>query len=174
MGRKRKMQSYQYSGTTIPGVEAVDAYQELERIRKENDGLEPEAVVQQAADPECILHAGFEWDDSKAAHAHRLQQARLIIRSVQVVIESTPPRHIYVNVTTDDRQRYERQTDAASSPALKEAALNMLRGKVRGAKDGLQEFLSICSEQLTTSEHEIAERASEHLGHAEEAVGQLV
>jgi hypothetical protein len=43
-------------------------------------------VLAEAESPESVLHDLFEWDNSKAAHQHRLTQARQIITSVRVVI----------------------------------------------------------------------------------------
>lgn len=61
----------------------------LEAIRKrDKDGLlKPEAVVRAARNKESPLHRLFEWDDKKAAHAWRLEQARELIRSVRVDVE---------------------------------------------------------------------------------------
>lgn len=54
---------------------------ELKRLADENRGLLlPEAVVEAARDEDSPLHSRFEWDDSKAAEAHRLWQARQLIR----------------------------------------------------------------------------------------------
>lgn len=61
---------------------------ELERIRKSDpDGvLRAEKVVEFASDPSTALHKSFDWDDSSAAHQHRLSQAERIIRlSVEVI-----------------------------------------------------------------------------------------
>jgi len=59
-----------------------DAIRALDR-----DGrLTPEAVVRAAKNPKSPLHDRFEWDDSVAAHKHRLEQARCLIRSVMVTI----------------------------------------------------------------------------------------
>lgn len=62
--------------------------QALEQIaRAAPDGvLTPSAVVEAARDEDHPLHDQFEWDDGRAAQAHRLQQARALIRSVQVVV----------------------------------------------------------------------------------------
>jgi hypothetical protein len=49
-----------------------------------NGELSPERVVQEARSGDSPLHEFFEWDDEKAAHAHRIQQARSLIRSVRV------------------------------------------------------------------------------------------
>jgi hypothetical protein len=48
--------------------------------------LTPSLVVEAAADPQSVLHDQFEWDDSKASKAWRLDQARTLIRSVHVRI----------------------------------------------------------------------------------------
>lgn len=51
-----------------------------------NGTLTPERVVLDARDPNSPLHGEFEWDDSKAAASHRLDQARRLISSVRVRI----------------------------------------------------------------------------------------
>lgn len=48
--------------------------------------LTADRVVSAASDPGSPLHDHFEWDDEKAGHAYRLEQARRLIRSVQVVV----------------------------------------------------------------------------------------
>ena len=50
--------------------------------------LTPDAVVAHAKDEDSPLHECFEWDDSKAAHAHRLDQARSLITSVKVEVRT--------------------------------------------------------------------------------------
>lgn len=70
-----------------------DLSRALEKIAETHGGrLTPEAVVDAARDPDSILHAHFEWDDGKAGAAHRLNQARTIIRSVRVVIRTETTR----------------------------------------------------------------------------------
>jgi folylpolyglutamate synthase/dihydropteroate synthase len=59
----------------------------LAQIAAEHGGiLTPDAVVAHAANENSPLHSMFEWDGQKAAHLHRLDQARAIIRSVRVEI----------------------------------------------------------------------------------------
>lgn len=60
--------------------------------------LTPEQVVEQARDPESPGHGFFEWDDDKAAHKHRIEQARELLAK-RVVIKSetytvTVPRYV--------------------------------------------------------------------------------
>ena len=60
---------------------------ELARIAEENSGiLTPDAVVAEAQAKNSILHDMFEWDNKKAAHEYRIDQARTLIRSVRVII----------------------------------------------------------------------------------------
>lgn len=49
------------------------------------DKLEPELIVAEATDPSSPLHGQFEWDDSVAAHQHRLAQARQLVARYKVV-----------------------------------------------------------------------------------------
>jgi len=52
--------------------------------------LEPEVVVEDAKNEASPLHPYFTWDDTEAARQHRLEQARLVIRSITVSYEELP------------------------------------------------------------------------------------
>lgn len=66
--------------------EIVDRLRELELA---NDGLlTPEAVVEDARDPDSPLHGGFEWDVEAAAYQHHLDCARRLIRSVKLMVKT--------------------------------------------------------------------------------------
>lgn len=76
----------------------------------ESDGrLTPDAVVAAASDPQSPLHNRFEWDDSKAAHQFRLEQARTLIRGVKMLV-TTETRTLstvcYVHDPAADGQGY--------------------------------------------------------------------
>ena len=72
-------------------VDPRAAYAEIERLRKAGGGdISPEALVEAARKARSPLHGGFEWDDTAAAHAHRLEQARVMIRSLVVVYADAP------------------------------------------------------------------------------------
>lgn len=51
--------------------------------------IAPEEVVAAAAPPTSPIHDLFEWDDSKAAHAHRLSQARKVITDFEFIVTTT-------------------------------------------------------------------------------------
>lgn len=62
-----------------------EAEQELAGIAS-GGVLDPHEVVLRARDPKSRLHSYFEWNDRAAGDAHRLEQARELIRSVRFVV----------------------------------------------------------------------------------------
>ena len=81
---------------------------ELEKIRKRNAHklLEAEEVVAFAANPKTALHSHFEWDDVKASHQYRIEQARYVIQTrvkfLQPVRSVAPVRvKAYVSLGSD-------------------------------------------------------------------------
>lgn len=57
----------------------------LMKVRDDNGGqLTPDAVVEAAKPKSHPLHSRFEWDDRVAGAAHRRNQARALISSVQI------------------------------------------------------------------------------------------
>lgn len=76
----------------------------LDEIMHHNGGvLRPEDVVREASNPAHELHGEFEWDDKHAAHAHRLDQARGLITSVRVVVETESRKLETVHYVRDPR-----------------------------------------------------------------------
>jgi hypothetical protein len=63
--------------------------QRFVKIEKKRGGrLTPDDVLADAQDPSSPTHAYFTWDDSKAGHAYRLEEARTLITSVRVVFRT--------------------------------------------------------------------------------------
>ncbi len=60
----------------------------FEKIEQKRGGrLTPDDVVADARDPASPTHSYFTWDDTKAAEAYRIDQARSLITMVRVVIK---------------------------------------------------------------------------------------
>ena len=80
-------------------VEALVAHEAIEAVRKRNNGdASAEAVVKAAAVKRNPLHPEFTWDDSVAAHEHRLGQARYMMRNLVVVrneLVTDRPQRVY-------------------------------------------------------------------------------
>ncbi len=62
------------------------ARKELEQLAASHRVLKPEMVIEFAKNKRTALHECFEWNESKAAHLWRLEQARALIR-VLVTVE---------------------------------------------------------------------------------------
>lgn len=104
---------------------------EVERNNKDEDLLAAE-VVAFASDPDTALHAQFEWDDSAAAHQHRLWQARKIIK-VYVEYEPNVKADVSVWVSVPSHRArpgggYSRRKKAMADPkACEELLADALR-----------------------------------------------
>lgn len=61
----------------------ADLRGELLAVREQYGILTPHTVVKAAQAEDHPLHHRFEWDDAKAGHQYRLQQARQLIRIVR-------------------------------------------------------------------------------------------
>jgi hypothetical protein len=78
---------------------------ELKRIAEIHNGLlRPDVVVEYARDENSPLHRSFTWDDTAAARAHRLWQARQLI-SAQVTIIPSTNKEIDAFVSLDSDRR---------------------------------------------------------------------
>lgn len=75
---------------------------ELHKILVRDGILNPVAVVEYARDVHTALHNEFEWDDTEAAHQHRLWQARQVIRvHVTVLKNEEKPVRAFVSLQSD-------------------------------------------------------------------------
>lgn len=90
----------------------------------EQGKLTASELVNVSRDEESPLHDMFEWDDSIAAEKYRETQAYKIIRSVEVVIESSPvPQRAFGTVEPKAYQKIERimETEELRKILLKNA-----------------------------------------------------
>jgi len=103
-----------------------EVYQELEKIRKRGRGvLRPASVVKAAEKEKSPLHQYFTWDDAKAAHEYRLEEARRLIRVFVTVREDMPTR-TYVSVGSDRNRSgggYRTINDVMASSILRDQLL---------------------------------------------------
>jgi len=76
---------------------------ELKRIAEANGGvLKPEKVVAAAKDVKNPLHECFTWDNTEAAKAHRLWEARQLISVSVEYLESTgQDTRVFVSLKSD-------------------------------------------------------------------------
>lgn len=114
---------YKWKESRSYAVPAQTVGTELERIREKHAGrLDADMVVHYAKSSNHPLHDLFEWDDNVAAQAYRVDQARQVIRSIEVVVEETPkakPVRAFVSVVKDRERGYTSIRDAMTDAQLR-------------------------------------------------------
>lgn len=91
-------------GSIITDEQADLVGKELESMQKAGVYATPAALVERAHNPEHPLHGLFQWDDKAAGEKWRLEQARSLIGSVQVVIEMKKPKKAYFSVRVESKE----------------------------------------------------------------------
>lgn len=90
-------------GGLVGDAQAVGEH--LEALREKNGGrLTPDLILKDAGKMRSPIHMYFEWVDTVAAHEHRLNQARYLVRRIIVRIEEnsdTPTVRAFVKVEDD-------------------------------------------------------------------------
>lgn len=96
----------------------------LQALADDNDGvLHPADVVEAATEPASPLHKYFDWDEAHAAHQHRLQQARRLMRVTVLVRRGPDTIHlpIFTSLSTERVPRgesYHRTSDVRADPVM--------------------------------------------------------
>ena len=111
-----------------------DYGEELEKLAiKSNEkylSLSPQIVVEAARGKESVLHECFEWNNKNASENWRRQQARMLMNSIEIVIEGddeemTTPAFINLKFNSDDEEErgYIMSDVVAKNSSLKEMAI---------------------------------------------------
>ena len=127
-------------------LDANEVGQEFEKIENKYGVVTAEKVVAIAENENNVLHNYFEWDNEKAGHLWRKQQARTLIACVEVTYineDKTDPVTVRAFVNTKKDQGYQRiekvVTDIDSYQRLLDKAYDDLR-VVRDKYADLQEI----------------------------------
>lgn len=72
-----------YKTTKTISKEVIDEILDI----KKNKLLTPENIVEQAKSKDSALHDMFEWDNTKASEQWRLQQARVLLNEIKVIVD---------------------------------------------------------------------------------------
>lgn len=84
-------------------MDNAEVKQILDEIKVATGALLPKDVVEAARDKRSPIHGWFTWDQNAAAEKCRLEEARQLIRSVYIVVETRPPVKVraYVSLPED-------------------------------------------------------------------------
>jgi hypothetical protein len=118
------------------GVKAQDAGESLHRIRRSFGSLTPPVVVKEARKKDHPLHPFFEWNNRRAAHEHRLLQARQLISSIVRVErddekkKATEPVRAFIHINN----AYEPVEVVMSDSKLRDQVLSEVYDSIEGLK----------------------------------------
>lgn len=93
----------------------------LEQRFPDGRGITPDMILEAATPEDSPIHGFFEWDDQKAAAAHRKFQARQLIKAIVVEIEQAGEQKeipVYASVVDGDSRSYISIDNAREVPSL--------------------------------------------------------
>lgn len=98
------------------GIDPDAAIKEIEKVEATYGSLTPENLIKASEGKRSILHKLFEWDDNKAAHQYRLQQARNLINNIEIIVVSdgkqrTMPAFEIISLPANSGRAYKQVID---------------------------------------------------------------
>lgn len=148
-------------------ADADKVAQELLSLREQT----ADAALEFAENPETELHKCATWDDSKAAHLYRLDQMRMVIRSVVKIDEAQDREPIeyrafeYVIVTPENEKpvrQFAETKSVLADPELRKHVLAEIRTAIAELSTKAKTYRYLAEQELDT--------AQKHLDMAREAV----
>lgn len=142
------MASYQPAkGAQYNAKQAVVLGKVLEQL---GESVTPQQVVDAARPAKSPIHSLFEWNDTEAAEAYRLWQARSHISHLEIVVRTpegdieTRAYHSVVIVTEDTKARgYSHMANIQRSPALAQQVIANALRELEGWQKRYGEYDSI-------------------------------
>lgn len=135
----------------------------LAKIAEQQKGrLTPPAVVEAARDTRNPLHKHFEWDDALAAQSYRLDQARMLIRSVALVGDGdSEPAPAFLSISDKGGTAYRTMADVLDSADLQSAVLAAAERDLAAFEKRYRQLQDIC-EIVSAAREKIASRRNKH------------
>lgn len=74
-------------GSHLSSKQAQKYGEVLFALEERHQGITAELILDQATSKLSPLHDWFEWNNKKAAHEYRLEQARVLVRSIAITVQ---------------------------------------------------------------------------------------
>ena len=126
----------------------------------------PEEIVNFAEDEETELHKCFTWDDAKAAHLYRIDEARGIVQSI-ITVDESPDREpieyrAFESVIIGEQRQYVPTRTALGDKDLRKQVLDEIKTSIGELSAKAKTYRYLAESELDT--------AQMHLQAAKEAV----
>lgn len=130
----------------------------IDEIYRKYGEIKPERLIEEAKDALHPAHSHFEWDDAKAAHGFRLEQARRIIR----IVATTDPRSqrmvpAFVSLRSEGGTSYHPMIDVIRSDDLTDRLLKQAEADLQSFEFRYRRFEEFVSDVRSVRE-KIADR----------------
>ena len=132
--------------------------EEVTRILKRDGCVKASVLVSEATPKKAPLHDEFEWNDKVAAHEHRLDQARKIIRTTKVVYEGEESRmvHVPVIISADYEGSKEGEYKPIAMIICDKDQFELALGQIRSQMNSLIEAFNELMDAFTNRKDEAA------------------
>jgi len=145
-------------------VDPEKIYLELEKI----DIRTPANIVAAAKNKKSIMHNCFTWEETKAAEAWRLFEAKAFVNhlvvSYSVLTEKNENAEVTVNVYTsipkEEGRQYVRTSDGIDNEVLKEMILSEVRSLLDQAKNKMRAHEAFFNAKQMEEVEELLEKIS--------------
>lgn len=118
---------------------------------KDESGLTAETLLDRAKNKKSNLHDFFEWDNSEAGEKWRLQQARIIINDVKIIVEDKElfafenvsvvvKSNINSDENTESKREYKTVIEISSNEDYRSQVLNRALGEISYWKEKYNEL----------------------------------
>jgi hypothetical protein len=123
----------------------------IEQLVSDNDGeITPHIVLADARSKRSPLHDAFDWTDSEAAEKWRIQQARELIRCVQVVFDedenTTSPLMVNVQSESTGDRVYKRTSDVVQCVSEYVSAIGIIERKIHELETAVADIRRLANE----------------------------
>ena len=123
---------YRFKGAIFSAKKAQIYGERIDEISN-NGRVTTHDLVEDARNPKSPLHDIFEWNDSEAASKYRLQQARQLLRTIEVEIVSKDkkPKWVNAHISFKEEEGYVSTIDVMSDKDLRERFINQALSEAR-------------------------------------------
>lgn len=150
------------------GSRFIGDVQEIGDWLENIDDRTTDRIVRLAENPKCPAHHCFTWEDDKAAHRWRMQEARMLVNAIVVVREDDNGQTLeipaYESVIVADKRQYVSTTVASLT---EDEVWSQISGEAKAAIKSLRRKLTAYQHLRKAS----IEQAQGHLELAAEALG---
>lgn len=132
----------------------------VSRVLNKLKRITPEAIVSEASKKSSPLHRYFEWDDTKAAHAYRLSQARNLVLSIGIETDGNFMRS-YTSVVVNSERFYLPTEVVSKSPQLVDQVLQSIFSELlfwKAKHQRYEKFFSGIFGEIDIAEAKLKER----------------